>query len=100
MKQYKFKFNLHKRYFDIGYSITNYLKYFILLFGAVSFQKNISLNLTIYIAFAYIIFCYIFGWAWVKFGWYEAEIEVGNHFNIFVNEVRKKLLMKKRAKAR
>ncbi len=43
-----------------------------------------------WIAAAYAIFCYILGRWWYKFKLVEAEIEVGNRFNLFVKEVRKR----------
>jgi len=81
----KYKLNLHKRYFDLGYGFTSYLKYFIAFIGLAS--RNVKWTMIIGVAYA--ISCYIFGWAWIKFGWYEAEIEVNNKFNKFVKEMRK-----------
>jgi len=88
-KNYKYRINLHKCYFDTGYGITAYFKYFIFVFGGLSFQQNISLKYTIYVMLVYALFCYFFGWAWYRFGWYTAQIEVGNQFNLFVKEMRK-----------
>ena len=86
MKQYKIKLLLHKRYFDIGYGWTNFLKLIIALFGITS----LNLKITMILAGIYGVSCYIFGWAFVKYGWYTAEIEVGNMFNLFVKEMRNK----------
>lgn len=85
MKQYKFKLLLHKKYFDIGYGFTNYVKYIIALFGL----SSLNVRLTLMFAGVYAVGCYIFGWLFVKHGWYSAQIEVGNRFNLFVEEMRK-----------
>ena len=85
MKQYKFKFNLHKTYFEKGYSLTNYVKYLIALFGL----SSLNVKATLIMGFIYAVCCYFIGLIWLKFGWYEAEIEVSNYFNKFVQEMRK-----------
>jgi len=89
MKGYRYRLCLHKAYFDKGYGITSYFKYFLILFGGYSFQQDINLIVTIYITAFYGVFCYLFGWFWYNKGWYEQEIEVGNQFNLFVQEMRK-----------
>ena len=78
---------LQKRYFDLGYGITSYFKLLIALFGI----SSLNVRATMIIAVAYGIFCYIFGWAWVKYGWYTADIEITNMFNLFVREMRSKI---------
>ena len=82
---------LHKAYFDKGMSVTNYIKYIIVAFGAV-FR---SMNGTIIFAAAYGLFCYLFGMYWYKSGFIFADKEVGNLFNLFQREVRNKLKTKK-----
>lgn len=80
-----FKVALHKRYFDTGMGVTNYLKYPLVLLGfAVPNIKAI-----VYVAILYAIFCYFLGWWWINKGMCEAETEVGNRFNPFVQEMRK-----------
>lgn len=82
-----FKFALHKRYFDTGMGVTNYLKYPLVLLGiAIPNVKAI-----IYVAIAYGIGCYFLGWWWLNGGMCDAENEVSNRFNPFVKEVRAKL---------
>ena len=88
MKSYKYKLNLHKHYFDVGYGMTSLAKYFIFLFGGLSFQTDLSLVFTMYLLGAYGVFCYVIGWAWFRFGWFEAQLEVINQFNPFVKEMR------------
>ena len=86
---YKYKILLHKRYFDIGRGKTSDVKYFIAIYGAYSVIEKIHLSYLTLILTAYLIFCYFFGWLWVKYKWYEAEIEIGNQYNPFVKETRR-----------
>lgn len=86
----KKKLLLHKRYFDIGYGWTSYIKVVIAVFGIGAAASGNELSAAIMLL-AYGILCYIFGWAYVKYGWYTAEIEIGNLFNLFVKEMRKKI---------
>ena len=79
-----YKFCLIKAYFDKGLGLTNYVKYLIAMFGLATQD----LNQTLIIAFIYFIFCFILGFIWFKFKFVEAEIEVGNRFNLFVKEMR------------
>ena len=85
----KFKINLHLYYFDKGYGRLSIVKYFWLIVGGLSFQSDVSLVYTIYLGFIYMVICYILGWFWYKKGWNEAEIEVMNQVNPFVQEMRK-----------
>ena len=84
----KYKLCLWKGYFEKGYSITNYMKYFILLFGMYSFFEKIDLRLTLFLLIFYAILCFFIGWAWFHYGFMNAEIEVSNNFNKFVREMR------------
>lgn len=80
------KIALHKRYFDTGMGVTNYLKYPLVLLGfAIPNVKNI-----IIVAVLYALLCYFIGWWWLNFGMADAETEVSNRFNPFVKEIRKK----------
>ena len=79
------KFALHKRYFDTGMSVTNYLKYPLVLLGIAI--PNI--NYIIIVSIAYAVFCYFLGWWWLNKGMTEAETEVSNRYNPFVKEMRK-----------
>lgn len=80
------KLTRHKKYFDTGLSITNYFKYVIALFGIAS--QNVKY--TIIIALIYAILSYFLGWWYLKSGFFKAEIEVGNQYNLFVAQMRKK----------
>lgn len=84
MKRYKFC--LLKAYFEKGYSLTNYVKYIIALFGLAS----LNVKATLILGFIYGFSCFIVGWAWFKYGFVEAELEVQNRFNLFVKEMRAK----------
>ena len=80
-----YNFCLHKAYFEKGYSLTNYLKYAIALFGL----SSLNVSATMWMAVFYAVACYLIGVGWYKFNFIEAEIEVGNRFNLFVKEMRK-----------
>lgn len=80
-----FKVALHKRYFDTGFGVLNYLKYPLVLVGfAIPDVEAILL-----VALIYGILCYTLGWWWLNKGMTEAETEVGNRYNPFVKEMRK-----------
>jgi len=86
----KIKILKHKRYFDIGYGFLSYPKWVAAVFG-IGNVVNKNYWTVVIGAFVFFLFCYMSGWLFVKHGWYEADIEVGNIFNLFVKEVRKKL---------
>jgi hypothetical protein len=90
-----YKFALHKRYFDTGMGVTNYLKYPLVLLGiAIPNVKAI-----VYVAVIYAIACYFLGWWWLNGGMTDAENEVSNQFNPFVKEMRKKVGIPNKAKS-
>lgn len=86
----KIKICLYKRYFDTGLGLTNYAKYFLVLFAFAS--RDIIT--TMVMATAYGIACFFMGWAWLNSEFYKADTELTNRYNIFVDEVRLKLLSK------
>ena len=86
---FKFKLNLHKAYFDKGYAMTSLAKNIMFLVGGGAILSGVNYFYVAYLGVVYGIFCYLLGWAWYKFGWYEQEIEVSNQFNIFVQETRR-----------
>lgn len=80
------KIALHKRYFDVGFGVLNYLKYPLVLLGiAIPDSKSI-----IFMALGYAVFCYLLGWWWLNFGMCDAETEISNRYNPFVKEMRNK----------
>lgn len=91
LKAKAYKLALHKSYFDKGYGITSYVKYLIAFFGLAS--SNVKTTLTIGIIYA--VTCYILGRILYKIGYVEAEAEVGNQYNQFQKEMRKKLKIEK-----
>lgn len=84
----KLKICLLKNYLDTGMALTNYFKYVIAFFGVSSSNVKITLLL----AFIYPIFSFFLGYWWLKSGFYKASIEVQNKYNLFVEEVRKKVI--------
>lgn len=83
-----FKILLWKAYFDKGWSITNYFKYIIFFVGLFDLVTAIQAFWSIV---AYVIGCFIIGWAWYNTGLIETENEVNNVYNPFQREVREKL---------
>lgn len=90
---YQYKFCLLKRYFDTGYGLTSPIKYLILLFG-VTTQDVATTLVTVTI---YGLLCFILGYVWFKTNFIRAEVEVGNRFNYFVQEMRETIVNKGRA---
>lgn len=80
------KFALQKAYFDEGYGLTSYFKYAIAVFGVAS----LDVSTTMIMFFVYGIICYFLGLWSFKSGFKEAQIEVGNIYNLFVKQMRKK----------
>lgn len=80
----KFVFCLWKAYFERGYGLTGYLKYLIAFFGV----STLNVKITLIIGILYIPFCFLIGYLWFYYRLPEAETEVGNHFNLFVKEMR------------
>jgi hypothetical protein len=84
----KFKLCLWKGYFEKGMALTIYLRYMLIFFGLTS--TNVKLMLSLGIIWG--LTSFILGFLWFKYGWINAEQEVSNRFNLFVGEVRKKLI--------
>ena len=82
-----FKVLLLKRYFEMGYGLTNYVKYLLALFGVASQDvKN-----TMLLAGVYAVMCLVIGYYWYKWGLFELDTEISNRFNGFVREMRAKI---------
>ena len=86
LNSFKYKFVLHKAYFDFGYGWSSYFKYMIAIFGIASQQ----VRSTMIFFFLYGILCYVGGRLAYKFGIKEAEQEVENQYNLFCKELREK----------
>ena len=80
----KWAFLMAKRSFETGYSLTNYIKYLIALFGLSSL--NVSKTMTL--ALIYAMFCFLIGWLWYKYRFADVESEISNVFNPFIGEMR------------
>lgn len=76
----------YKFYFDVGFGQLNYVKYFLMIFGAYSVVENISLKITFALAFIYALVCFVFGRYWVLY-LKETENQVANDFNPFCKDV-------------
>lgn len=90
----KLKLVLWKRYFDTGLSLTSYVKYLILFFGVTT----TNFSNTFFLAFLYALFCFFLGRFWLNSDFYKAETEIGNRYNLFVEEMRKKFGKPNKAK--
>jgi len=91
MKEYRyFKLLMIKKWFDTGLGLTNYLKYPILLFGIGEITLFKSYKWVLLLGIIYTILCFILGWLWLKYGFFETEQEITNVFNPFVKEMRKR----------
>ena len=80
-----FKLLLWKAYFDKGFSLTNYFKYVLLLFG----WGTGDVRATIVVGVVWALVCLILGRVWFHYKIIETEHEIDNIFNPFAQEVRK-----------
>ena len=81
-----YKFALWKAYFDKGYGVTSYFKYLFAIIGIAGLEGKILIPLFL----LYGLSCFLIGWIWYHYGITTAETEVGNKYNLFVKEMRKK----------
>ena len=87
----QFRLLLWKNYFDKGFSLLNNFKYIVVLFGIQEITQQGNYTFTLYLMLGWVIASFFLGWWWYRYGWYSAEIEVGNKINPFVQQMRKKL---------
>jgi len=92
------KFALHKRYFDTGYGTLNYPTKALMVLGIGWNIQGDNLKWTIIFTMIYSIFAYFLGWWWLNYGMLDAETEISNRYNPFVDEVREKFKISKYAK--
>lgn len=87
----KINFLWHKKYFDTGFSLLNYLKYIIAFFGLASNDVYSTMLLAVFFG----VLCYLVGFLWIKFKLADAENEINNLLNPFMKEVRDGLRKKR-----
>ena len=85
-----YKFALWKAYFEKGYSVLSYPKWVIGVFG-VGEVVNKNYLMVLFGAFLFFLLCIIVGLIWYKKGIAQAEAEVGNQYNLFVKQMRRKI---------
>ncbi len=90
-----YKFALWKAYFDKGYGITSYFKYLIAIIGITGYPAKFLIP----IFFIYGISCFAVGWLWYHYKITDAENEVQNVFNPFVNQMRRKFSLPAKRKS-
>ena len=83
----KYRLCLWKGYFEKGYQLLNYAKYLIALFAL----SSLNVVVTMVLAAFFTVLCFFLGWFWFRYDWIKAEIEVGNNFNLFVKQMRKRI---------
>ena len=81
----KVKLLLHKRYFDQGMGLLNYAKYIVLFFGFAS----ANVRSTMILALIWGVLCYILGRYYYRKKWMDADMEISNRVNPFVDQMRK-----------
>ena len=91
----KYRFILHKAYFDKGWGLLSYFKYVFALIGLGSLMVGYSINSVVIGALIYGLVCYFLGRVWLEKGFYECELEVSNHFNKYINEMRQHIKKRK-----
>ena len=84
VSEWKWRFLLYKRYFDVGYGITSYVKYFIAFFGL----SSLNVGKTLLLGLLYAVLCSVVGYFWFRGDFAEVDQEIGNRFNLFVREMR------------
>lgn len=87
MSKAKFRLLIWYRYFNVGYGLTSYAKYMIALFGI----SSLDVKTTIWLGVAYALACQIVGFFWYRLDMIRIDTEIGNRFNDFVGEMRKKI---------
>lgn len=84
-RDFLFKFLILKRYFDTGFGLSSYAKYFIGFYGIAS----LDVKQTMAIAIIWGLLCFPMGWAWIRYKMAHRENEISNTLNPFMGEVRR-----------
>jgi len=87
-KPWMYTLTLIKRRFDIGLGVTSYLKYAFALFGFLSLGYEWNPKYIIWAAIVYVPICFMIGWAWIRYGFLDAESEIDNKYDPFAKELR------------
>ena len=85
---------MQKNYFDTGWAFWGMIRYVIVLLGLAEGFATSSFKYTLMIGLAYGIFCYVFGWAFYKWEWINAQHEVSNRYNNIMKELRRNRVLK------
>ena len=78
-----------KYYFDIGAGTTSYLIKILAIVGIAAAIEGVNKTTLALWGVAYGLFCYSFGYLFIRYKWFTASIEVNNRLNLFVKEMRK-----------
>ena len=92
--EYKVLFCLHKNYLDTGFGLLNYLKYFMYAYAGADIISTQNYDRAFIVGAIYLILCYIIGYIWYNTDMARASAEIGNRYNLFIEEMRKKLKLK------
>lgn len=84
---------MFKKWFDSGWGLLGQFKYAIGLFGIAEITIFKSYKYIVMIGIVYAIICFVLGWTWLRFGFYETETEINNMFNPFIKEMRDNKLL-------
>jgi len=82
---------LIKAYFDKGLSLMNYPTKALMVIGIGIAIKEFPTKYLILASILYGFLCFMIGFVWYKSGLIMAEAEVGNQYNLFQKEMRKKI---------
>lgn len=89
------RFALLKKCFDFGIGVTSYFTKVLMVVGFAAIMGGMDVKTTLLFGIGYTLFCFILGFFWIILGLVDAEQEVGNIFNLFVKQMRRKILKKK-----
>ncbi len=78
-----------KYYFDIGVGMTSLLIKILAVVGIAAAIEGFNKWAIVLYGLGYGVFCYLFGYLFIRYTWYTASIEVQNRLNLFVKEMRK-----------
>lgn len=82
---------LMDHYYQNGLNRISIAKWIVAGISGLDILVNQRIEVMIILFAAYIAACFIAGIIWLKCGFFESSIEVGNKLNKFVREMRKKI---------